>query len=73
MILAWTTWIIVIALSFAALETYALVRNKLTLSRYTYNLTASWPLAIFLLGLLAGGLAVHFWWHFCPPGSVSGG
>ncbi len=44
-----------------------------TLSRTIYYLGQKWPLSIFLWGLLVGGLAVHFFWHFCPPGSVSGG
>lgn len=73
MVLLWTGWLLAIVVTFAVFETYALVRHKLTLSRYTYNISASWPLSIFLLGLLAGGLAVHFFWHWCPPGSVSGG
>lgn len=44
-----------------------------TLSRWIYNLGQNWPLSIWLMGMLAGGLAVHFFWHWCPPGSVSTG
>ena len=74
MALLWLFWLLVlVAGGFVVLETYALRHNRLTLSRFTYNITRAFPLAIFLLGLLAGGLAVHFWWHWCPPGSVSGG
>lgn len=73
MVWIWSAWLLALIVTFAVLEGYALARGKLTLSRYTYDISASWPLSIFLLGLLAGGLAVHFWWHFCPPGSVTGG
>ncbi len=37
-----------------------------TLSRAIYNLGLRWPLSIFLMGMFAGGLAVHFFWHWCP-------
>jgi hypothetical protein len=44
-----------------------------TLSHAVYTIGAKWPLSIFLMGNFAGGLAVHFFWHWCPAGSVSGG
>lgn len=44
-----------------------------TLSRYIYNIGSNWPLSIWLMGMFAGGLAVHFFWHFCPPGSITTG
>lgn len=37
-----------------------------TLSRAIYNLGSKWPLSIFIMGMFAGGLAVHFFWHWCP-------
>ncbi len=37
-----------------------------TLSRAIYELGSKWPLSIFLMGMFAGGLAVHFFWHWCP-------
>jgi hypothetical protein len=37
-----------------------------TLSRWIYNMGQSWPLSIWLMGMLAGGLAVHFFWHWDP-------
>lgn len=37
-----------------------------TLSRAIYNIGAAWPLSIFIMGMFAGGLAVHFFWHWCP-------
>lgn len=76
--IAWTAMILVNIVVFAVLETYALSRGNpddgLTLSRYVYDITQAWPLAIFLLGLLSGGLAVHFWWHWDPanPGDRRG-
>ena len=44
-----------------------------TLSRWIFNLGSNWPLSIWLMGMLAGGLAVHFFWHWCPAGSISAG
>lgn len=44
-----------------------------TMSRWIYNMGSNWPLSIFLMGMLCGGLAVHFFWHWCPAGSVSTG
>jgi hypothetical protein len=46
-----------------------------TLSRWIYTLGKNWPLSIFLMGMFCGGLAVHFWWHWCPdvmPPGVGG-
>lgn len=37
-----------------------------TLSRWIFNIGKTWPLSIFLMGMLCGGLAVHFFWHWCP-------
>jgi hypothetical protein len=37
-----------------------------TLSRWIFQMGANWPLSIFLMGMFAGGLAVHFFWHWCP-------
>ena len=44
-----------------------------TLSHAVYTIGSKWPLSIFIMGMFAGGLAVHFFWHWCPPGSVSAG
>jgi hypothetical protein len=44
-----------------------------TLSRTVYTLGSTWPLSIFLLGMLVGGLAVHFFWHWCPTNALTGG
>lgn len=37
-----------------------------TLSRAVYTIGSRWPLSIWLMGVFAGGLAVHFFWHWCP-------
>lgn len=37
-----------------------------TLSRAVWTLGQVWPLSIFLMGMFCGGLAVHFFWHWCP-------
>jgi hypothetical protein len=42
-----------------------------TLSRAIYDLGSKWPLSIFIMGLFAGSLATHFFWHWCPAGSTS--
>lgn len=44
-----------------------------TLSMAIYTLGSKWPLSIFIMGMFCGGLAVHFFWHFCPAGSLSTG
>lgn len=44
-----------------------------TLSRTIYDIGSKFPLSIWIMGMFAGGLAVHFFWHWCPPGSVSTG
>lgn len=44
-----------------------------TLSHAVYTLGAHWSLAIFIMGGFSFGLAVHFFWDWCPAGSVSTG
>ena len=62
----WVGWLLVIVASFAAFEGYALHTGRTTLSRFTWTISQKWPPMPFVLGLIAGGLAVHFWWHWCP-------
>lgn len=51
-------------------ETYAFKHNKKTLSRWVHDIQKTWPLFGFLIGFVLGalifGLAVHFFWHWCP-------
>jgi hypothetical protein len=64
----WSVWIISNAFLFAWLEGYALSRADpeagLTLSRYVYDAAKAWPLLVFILGQITGGLAVHFFWRW---------
>lgn len=64
----WLAWILLLIVSFAIIEGIAIARGKTTLSRFTMVCTTAFPPLIYLLGVLSGGLAVHFWWHWCPTG-----
>lgn len=74
-------WLTVGWVVFAVFETLGIKHNNtggyLTLSYFVYRVTQAWGPAEFLIGVMVGGfwcgLAVHFWWHWCPPGSVSTG
>ncbi len=60
----WAIWLAIVLVSFAALEGYALrhPERQWTLSRTISDLGKRWPLSIALLGMLFGGLLVHFYW-----------
>ena len=77
MTLTWIWWVGLIAavVFFAAIEGLAFKypQRQNTLSRTIYDIGSKWPLSIFIMGMFAGGLGVHFFWHWCPPGSVSTG
>jgi len=44
-----------------------------TLSQIIALIGSIWPMSIWFCGVFAGGLAVHFFWHFCPPFAITGG
>jgi hypothetical protein len=74
------TWMWVLGLIgavafFIFVEGYAFrhPQQQNTLSRTIYDLGSKFPLSIWIMGMFAGGLAVHFFWHWCPPGSISTG
>lgn len=69
--LHWAALNIAWVLGFAVLEFSAIRSQSLTLSRFVYDLNVQWPISSFLFGLVIGGLAVHFYWHWNPPGSNS--
>lgn len=71
----WIIGSIVAILFFAFFEwrAFKYADRQNTLSRWIYDMGRTWPLSIWLMGMLAGGLAVHFFWHWCPPGSTSTG
>ena len=73
-----TYWIVgtfLAILFFAVGESYAFKfpERQNTLSRAIYTIGSKWPLSIFIMGSFSGGLSVHFFWHWCPPGSISTG
>lgn len=63
----WVCWLVSFILTFGIFETWALLTKGLTLSMFTWHVSEQWPPIIWLCGVLAGGLAVHFWWHWNPP------
>lgn len=70
----WTLWLLGIAGSFALLEAWAFHKRRPTLSRFMAELGRKWPPILVVFGMLFGGLAVHFFWHWCPTGlSAQGG
>jgi hypothetical protein len=58
----WLAWLLLIAGSFAVLERYALLKNKVTLSRFIWNTSKAWPPLPWLVGVVVGFLADHFFW-----------
>jgi hypothetical protein len=58
----WAVWLALIAATFAAREAYALKTNKPTLSRFVWTISKAWPPFPWLVGVLTGFLAAHFWW-----------
>jgi hypothetical protein len=47
-------------------EAFSLLTDRLTLSRFIWETSEAWPLFIYLMGFVNGGLAVHFFWHWNP-------
>lgn len=62
----WAAWLAFLVVSFGVLEGWNLYRGTPTLSRSVWTWSKNFPLLPFLCGLLAGGLAVHFWWMGAP-------
>ena len=58
-------WLIAVGF-LLAYEGYALATGKRTLSRMMYDASKAWPLLPYVWGVVTGGLAVHFWWNWCP-------
>lgn len=58
----WAGWLLFLVVSFAVFEGWALMMDRATLSRFVWTLSKAWPPLPFVCGLIAGGLAVHFWW-----------
>jgi hypothetical protein len=66
----WAVGLIAAIVFFAVVESYAIdyPNNQWTLSKAIATLGAKWPLSIWICGAFAGGLAVHFFWHWCDVG-----
>lgn len=58
-------WIIAIVF-LLCYEMWALKTGRTTLSRMMWNAQQHFGALEFLVGLVCGGLAVHFFWHWCP-------
>jgi len=71
----WFVWFPLAVGSFALIEGFALKHpdRQWTLSRTIATVGARFPLSIAMLSGLFCGLLVHFYWHFCPPGTITGG
>ena len=59
----WAIWLLILVVSFGLLEWYAIAHSDLTLSMTVWSWSNGFPLLPWLSGVLAGGLAVHFWWR----------
>jgi hypothetical protein len=72
-------WIAIAIGGFAWLERRAFRRGTrlATLSFAVWKLSETFPLAVYafvaVLFALMGVLGAHFFWHWCPPGSVNVG
>jgi hypothetical protein len=71
MIWTWAGWLLLLIVSFAILEGWALATGRTTLSRSVWTWSRNWPMLPFVAGLVAGCLACHFWWEggYCAPGT----
>lgn len=83
--LVWPTGIVVWLAAgwgvFAYFEAKALQhdarKDQITLSMFLYTIGSKFPLSILMagmaIGFFCGVLGTHLLWHWCPPGSISGG
>jgi hypothetical protein len=62
MTIVWTAFLGAIVGIFAALEGYALKTHRPTLSRYVWTLSKAFPPFPWIVGVIVGFLAAHFWW-----------
>jgi hypothetical protein len=70
----WLVFLFVAVGGFALVEGLALKHptQQYTLSRCIAYLGENFPLSIWICGIFAGAMAVHFFWHYCPFGASSG-
>jgi hypothetical protein len=62
MVWYWPAWFVVCVITFGIAEGYALTHHGMTLSEWVWRAQRAWPLFEGLYMLIAGGLAVHFFW-----------
>ena len=60
--LLWGIWLAVVAASWAGFECFAIVTGRPTLSRFVWTVSKRWPPFPWVVGLLTGFLASHFFW-----------
>jgi hypothetical protein len=58
----WAAWWAFLFISFGVLEGFALQTNRTTLSRWMWTVSKAFPLLPFVVGLIVGVLACHFFW-----------
>ena len=58
----WVAWIIVLVVSFAIFEGFALATGRTTLSRTVWTINKNFPPFGWMCGLVVGFLAAHFFW-----------
>jgi hypothetical protein len=68
----WAAILIGGAVILLGVEAFTLLTDRLTLSRFIWETGEAWPLFIYLLGFVNGGLAVHFFWHWDPKTTKRG-
>jgi hypothetical protein len=65
--ISWGWWLLAILATFGIHEGWAIVTKQQTLTNFVRTETARIPIVIFILGILVGGAAVHFWGYgWCP-------
>ena len=63
----WSVYLIGVVAFFGILESMAFNHEGgLTLSRFIYNANQAWPLTGVFIGMIFGGLLVHFFWNWDP-------
>ena len=75
------SWLALGWFEFGVIEANALKSGdeskKPTLSFFIYTISTKFPLAMAIgcaaVGMFFGILWTHFFWHWCPPGSISAG
>ena len=70
----WPLFLFQVIVEFGLFEGYALAYGYETLSHWVWRITAAWPPFGWLLGVITGFLAAHFFWpnqgiKNPPPGS----